>query len=99
MKKIPRIPMKTKLFFTLLVFSATSALAQQNDWRIVPRKRLGPITPETSRTDLDRLFGKANVQDQPVDSGEGRSQPQWYFPRFPMQYSQSFGRMTTGWTG
>lgn len=55
----------------LALFCATSAVAQQNDWLIVPGKRLGPITTETSRTTLVRLFGKSNVNDQDVDTGEG----------------------------
>jgi hypothetical protein len=55
----------------LIVLSAGPVLPQQNDWIIVPGKRLGPIAPNSTRADLDRFFGKANVHDQPVDSGNG----------------------------
>jgi len=74
---------KTKLPFALIVLCATSALAQQNDWLIVPGKRLGPITSDTTRADLDRIFGKAGVQDQPVDSGEGPEPATVVFPKSP----------------
>jgi hypothetical protein len=47
------------------------AAAQQNDWTIVPGKRIGPIAAGTSRTGLERFFGKSNVEDKPVDTGEG----------------------------
>ncbi len=62
---------------------AAFAPADQNDWLIVPGKRLGPITPDTTRADLDRFFGKANVQDQPVDSGEGPEPATVVFPKMP----------------
>jgi len=55
----------------LALVCAGFAAAQQNDWTIIPGKRLGPIAAGTSRTDLERLFGKSNVKDKPVDSGEG----------------------------
>lgn len=55
----------------VVVVSASPVPAHQNDWLIVPGKRLGPITPNSTRADLDRFFGKANVDDQPVDSGDG----------------------------
>jgi hypothetical protein len=70
--------MKTKRCLALVMLTATAALAQQavparqNDWLIVPGKRLGPITSNTSRADLVRLFGNDNVHDEPVDSGEGQ---------------------------
>lgn len=63
--------MKTHLNVAILLFFATSALAQPNDWLIVPGKRAGPINPDTSRADLDRIFGKQNVRDQDIDDGEG----------------------------
>jgi len=75
--------MKTTLPFAVAMLCAGSALAQQNDWIIVPGKRLGPIIPDTSRSDLDRLFGRANVQDQPVDTGEGPEPATVVFPKMP----------------
>jgi hypothetical protein len=52
-------------------FCGAAAVAQQNDWIIVPSARLGPITAATSRQAVVRLFGRANVNDQDVDTGEG----------------------------
>jgi len=75
--------MRTKLYLVLIMFCATAALAQQNDWLIVPGKRLGPITSNTTRADLVRLFGEANVRDQPVDSGEGPEPATVVFPKRP----------------
>jgi hypothetical protein len=66
---------KTLLTVAVSLLFAASALAQQNDWLIVPGKRIGPITPNTSRADLDRIFGKQNVQDQDIDDGEGGKLP------------------------
>jgi hypothetical protein len=75
--------MKPKLPFALVVLCAVSALAQQNDWLIVPGKRLGPITSDVTRADLDRLFDKASVKDKPVDSGEGPELATVVFPKMP----------------
>jgi hypothetical protein len=58
-----------KLILVLLI--AEFAQAQQNDWLIVSGQRLGPITRTTTRADLDRLFGKSNVTDKDVDTGNG----------------------------
>ncbi len=58
-----------KLILILLI--AAFAQAQQNDWLIVPGQRLGPITRTTTRADLDRIFGKSNVMDKDVDTGNG----------------------------
>ena len=67
--------MKARLSVAILLFFATSAAAQQNDWLIVPGKRIGPITQDTSRADLDRIFGKENLRDQDIDDGEGGALP------------------------
>ena len=56
----------------ITVLCAAAALqAGQNDWLIVPGVRIGPITRNTTHGDLDQIFGKANVVDEPVDTGEG----------------------------
>src|SRR5450432_4105072 len=47
------------------------AVAQQNDWVLEPGIRLGPLTAETNRVAVVRLFGRSNVNDQDVDAGEG----------------------------
>lgn len=59
----------------IFILAALSAFAQENDWLIVPGQRIGPITANTSRADLDRMFGKANLRDQSVDYGEGDIRP------------------------
>ena len=69
--------------FPVTLLCVTAAMAQQNDWVIVPGKRLGPITAATSRADLNRFFGNANVVDQPVDSGEGEEPATVVFPKMP----------------
>jgi hypothetical protein len=66
---------KVSLSFALAILFAASVVAQGNDWLIVPGKRIGPITPDTSRADLDRLFGKVNVLDRLIDAGEGDMEP------------------------
>ena len=38
-------------------------------------ERAGPLRPSTSRTELDRLFDPDRVRDQPVDVGEGMTEP------------------------
>jgi hypothetical protein len=50
---------------TLLAAALTIAgcAAQTNDWLIVPGKRVGPINASTTRADLVRLFGAANVTE------------------------------------
>jgi hypothetical protein len=75
--------MKTVISFALVMLCAASALAERNDWVIVPGKRLGPITSNTTRADLNRLFGNANVRDLPVDTGEGPEQATVVFPKNP----------------
>jgi len=59
------------VFAGVLVAPIYEAPARQNDWLIVPGERIGPITADSTRSDLDRIFGKVNVKDQPIDSGEG----------------------------
>ena len=75
--------MKTTLLVAIVILCAVAGLAQQNDWVIVPGKRLGPITPDTSRTDLERLLGKGKVRDQPVETGEGPEPGTVVFPDEP----------------
>jgi hypothetical protein len=48
-----------------------TAAAQKNDWLIVPGQRVGPITASTTRADLNRVFGKENVEDRSLDVNEG----------------------------
>jgi hypothetical protein len=64
-----------KIPLVLVLVLAALAVAQQNDWLIVPGQRIGPITANTGRADLERMFGKANIRDQNVDYGEGDIRP------------------------
>ena len=74
---------KTNSRFAIVFLWVASALAQPNDWLILPGKRLGPITPDTGRADLERLFGKANIEDRDVDTGEGPEPATVVFPNIP----------------
>jgi hypothetical protein len=49
----------------------TPAIAQKNDWLIVPGQRVGPVTAATTRAGLEVIFGKENVQDRNLDISEG----------------------------
>ncbi|TVP68231.1 MAG: hypothetical protein EA342_06625 [Leptolyngbya sp. LCM1.Bin17] len=52
-----------------------------------PGERVGPVTANTSRTDLVRLYGEDRLQDAPVPMGEGFTEPgtvvdlgpEWHF--------------------
>jgi hypothetical protein len=55
----------------LLLFLANFATAQKIDWLIVPGQRVGPITASTTRSELDAMFGKENVQERNLDISEG----------------------------
>lgn len=78
------LPQKTTPHvFIVLLLTAAAALAQPKDWLIVPGKRLGPITPDTTRANLERLFGKANIEDRDVDTGEGPEPATVVLPNMP----------------
>lgn len=47
-----------------IVFAAAGV--QENDWVIVPGKRVGPITTTATRADLVRLFGGGHVSDSEI---------------------------------
>jgi hypothetical protein len=60
----------------LLFALAISALAQtSNDWRIVPGKRIGPLTAAATRADLPRLFPGAPAKDDEIELAEGVLEP------------------------
>jgi hypothetical protein len=58
-----------------LLAAICCVLAQAHDWIIVPGERVGPITPETTYSGLQRQFGSENVRLQLVDVGEGIEEP------------------------
>ena len=49
--------------------------SRENDWLIVAGKRVGPITPSTTRADLVRLFGDKNVRDEEILATDGNEEP------------------------
>ncbi len=53
----------------------TKAVAQANDWLIVPGVRIGPLTASSARADLGRIFGAASISDRAIDMGEDNSRP------------------------
>ncbi len=67
--------MRITLCGLLLTLVMGMAWASQNDWLIVPGKRVGPISATTSRADLERLFGKENLRDEKVYLVEGQTAP------------------------
>jgi hypothetical protein len=52
-----------------------TAVAGTEEWTLVPRERVGPITESTTRTDLDRLFGFDKVKDNLAYVAEGFCAP------------------------
>lgn len=68
--------------FLLVMLLAAVCLAADNDWLIVPGERVGPITGSTSRADLTRLFGAANLKDEKIHLVEGEYAPgTWVYPK------------------
>lgn len=58
----------------LIAFCSMVALcslrAEENDWLIVPGKRVGPITPAATRADIVRIFGSKNLQDDEIQTSD-----------------------------
>jgi hypothetical protein len=72
---------------------------EPDHWLILPNGEGGAINVHTTRRDLVRMYGAANVVDQDVDVGEGETQPGTVvFPRDPQRSItilwQDFPRMT-----
>lgn len=44
------------------------------DRLVIPGERVGPVTAQTSRADLARLYGEAALSDRPVSLGEGTTE-------------------------
>src|SRR5690348_15388572 len=64
-----------KKLIAIALLTAAACAAQANDWLIVPGKRLGPITATTTRLDLVRLFGAANVTEGQTSIGDATALP------------------------
>jgi hypothetical protein len=68
--------MKSALLVLLVgVLPPLEAQEQQNDWLLVPGERAGPVRTNISETDLERLFGPANVVRTTISLGEGNATP------------------------
>ncbi|MEM8809191.1 MAG: hypothetical protein AAGF01_24485 [Cyanobacteria bacterium P01_G01_bin.38] len=57
------------------VSAPTDDRALLTDTAVIPGERVGPITRGTSRERLADLFGEDRLSDQPVDIGEGFTEP------------------------
>ena len=59
--------------------SAPSTQAQKpdtlSDTQVIPGVRVGPVTRNTTRQDLAKRFGAARLKDQPINIGEGETEP------------------------
>lgn len=54
---------------------AATAPTQLKDTVVIPGERVGPVTSETSRQQLEELFGQEALTDRPVEVGEGFTEP------------------------
>jgi hypothetical protein len=70
---------KLKIIFAICCFLISAAApansSAQPSYRIVPRVRVGAITPRTSEADLKRIYGRRNVRTTKVSIGEGEYEP------------------------
>lgn len=73
-----------KLALVLVSLIAGVALAGDNDWLIVAGERVGPITSKTTRADLTKWFGAANLKDEKIHLVEGEySEGTLVYPKVP----------------
>jgi hypothetical protein len=61
-------------FVPVLGFAQAAKKAPENDWLIVPGKRMGPIVATTSRARLRTLLPGATLKDETVTEGEGEEE-------------------------
>jgi hypothetical protein len=61
-------------FFATIILAASVQIEAQN-FQIVPGRSVGPISQDTSETQLIKIFGKQNVKRANVPVGEGETQP------------------------
>ena len=66
----------------LLLVLLLSAPTKPDRWLVVPGKRVGPLTAQTRRADLVRIFGAKNVKDAMRSAG-GDSEPEPATTIFP----------------
>jgi len=71
---------------TLLAAMTAFGQAQADPWLIIAGGKKGAINSHTTRKDLVRMYGAANVVDQDMDIGEGETQPGTFlFPKDPQR--------------
>lgn len=63
------------IYLALLLLVGCSGQQTTEDLMVIPGERVGPITPETTRAELDELFGKENVADIQHPTFEGETIP------------------------
>jgi hypothetical protein len=56
-------------------FITVSAGEKPYPWLIIPGQGIGKITKNTSKADLQRIYGSKNVKEAPFDQGEGDEEP------------------------
>lgn len=59
----------------LISAGALAKASAQSTYQIVPRVRVGAITPQTSEADLRKIYGRRNVRSTRVSIGEGEYEP------------------------
>jgi hypothetical protein len=70
--------------FAFLATTLGFGQAAREPWLILANGEKGSIHAHTTRNDLVRMYGAANVVDQDVDIGEGEMQPATFlFPKDP----------------
>jgi hypothetical protein len=55
-------------------FALCCLFAQENDWLIVPGKRIGPITAAATRADIARIFGAKNLEEDEIQTSDMASE-------------------------
>ncbi|HZS53091.1 MAG TPA: hypothetical protein VFA65_01705 [Bryobacteraceae bacterium] len=68
---LSRCVVRNRICLTALLLSGSCALlafrgTDDNDWLIVPGKRVGPITAAATHADLAKIFGAKNIQDDEI---------------------------------
>jgi hypothetical protein len=78
-----RAIMRLLQWIVAVALLAAPAAAQKIDWLIVPGQRVGPVTANTTRADLDAIFGKENVQERNLERNGGPEAATVVFPTDP----------------
>lgn len=83
--KVVHVQRNAVFLLAILVASVCAFGQEESDpWLILASGEKGPISVHTTRKDLVRMYGAANVVDQDVDMGEGEMQSGTFlFPNDP----------------